>query len=231
MCSIAMEYLCQDQIKHMDMISPIKRGTAAVLYADKDNGVLLHETKSGAYMMSVTTHEVGEVLLRSLPGNGLFVCHQDFMLADFEAKIKPSEILENFQGAYFGSPLKTPDFMDFKPLTMGDLTMVQANYDMDLGEEYLAGRIADGELFGGYENGEMIGFIGIHAEGSMGMLRVFDNRQGKGYGAALYTNITNFQLGRGLVPFGQISTHNPVSMHLARKLGFEIGGERVWWLS
>jgi len=215
----------------MDMISPIKRGTAEVLHAD-EGGVLLYETKSGAYMMSVTTHEIGEVLLRNLPSDGLFVCHQDFMLDDFKAKMGQADILENYQGAYLGKELlKTPNNMDFQPLSMEDLAIVHANYDIDLGEEYLAGRIADGELFGGYENGEMIGFIGIHAEGSMGMLQVFDNHQGKGFGAGLYANVTNHQLNRGLVPFGQVNVNNSASLHIARKLGFSMGDHRVYWLS
>lgn len=224
---VALEYLQQDQVRYMDMISPIKRGTAQILYADTD-GVLLHETKSGAYMMSVTNHGLGEVLLRKLPNNGLFVCHQDFMLEHFKAKIGHTHILENYQGAYLGEKLLSiPAHMDFKPLNIRDLDIVVNNYDMALGKEYLTGRILDEELFGGYENGEMIGFVGIHAEGSVGMLKVFNQHQ---FGTGLYTFITNHQLNRGLVPFGQVDVNNPASLHIARKLGFVSSNHLVYWL-
>jgi len=214
----------------MDMIAPIKRDTARILYAGAD-GVLMHETKSDAYMMSVTTHELGRKLLGNLPKNGFFVCHQEFMLEDFKAISPNAELLENYQVVYGGDPLPHSANLDFKPLNVADLATVTTNYTMDLGEEYITSRIADGELFGGYVNGEMIGFIGIHAEGSIGMLQVFDDQQGKGYGTALYASIINHQLSRGIVPFGQISVNNTTSMAIARKLGFEIGTERVWWLS
>ncbi|MCL2235846.1 MAG: GNAT family N-acetyltransferase [Defluviitaleaceae bacterium] len=229
MCN-PLDYLQQNPIKHMDMIVPIKRGTARILYAGAD-GVLLQDTKSDAYMMSVTTHELGRKLLENLPKNGLFVCHQEFMLDDLKALSPNAEVLENYQVVYQGNPLPRSANLDFKPLNMADLALVTTNYTMDLGEEYISGRIADRELFGGYVNGEIIGFVGIHAEGSIGMLQVFDSKQGKGYGTALYACIINHQLSLGVVPFGQISVSNAQSMAIARKLGFEIGREKVWWLS
>ena len=226
---IALNYLQQNQVKHMDMIVPIKRNTAKILHAGND-GVLLHETKSSAFMLSVTDHPLGLSLMDMLPESGLFVCHQNFMIDDFRARFKTSKFLENHQAVYFGTtPLPLPKNLNFRTLTMDDLPLVSNAYVQDLGEEYIAGRIAEKELFGGFLDGQMVGFVGIHEEGSMGLLQVFEGHGGKGYGTALYAYITNHQIKLGSVPFAQIGISNKPSLAIAQKLGFEICKDSVWW--
>jgi GNAT superfamily N-acetyltransferase len=233
-----MEYLQLNPLKHMDMLVPIGRGTAKLLYA-ADDGVFLKETKSGAYMMSVSSRELGRDLLDLIPCNeisgGLISFHQSFMLDDIKAKFShsacPPTMLTNFQAVYFKcQPLPIYRNTEIKPLSPKHFSILAQNYDIDIGADYLQARLAEGALFGGYANGNLIGFIGIHAEGSIGLLKAFSEHRKKGYGAALTSFAANHQLKQGVTPFAQIEINNAPSLALMQKLGFKISNEPVYWL-
>jgi len=226
----AIDYLSQNMLKHMDMIVPIKRGTANVLYAAKD-GVCLVDTKSEAYMLSAASRETGAQLIAMLPAEGLFTFHQDFLLDDIKKKVRYETFIENFQAVYFGEePLHIAENIMQKPLDLSHFDIVVENYDVDVGADYLRKRLEEGQLFGGFVDSELVGFVGIHAEGSIGLLKVFDQHLKKGYGAALTGYITNYQLRQRVRPFAQICVGNEASMAVFKKLGFSISTERVYWL-
>lgn len=229
MMDAPLDYLSQSPLKHMDMIVPIERGTAHILYAAKD-GVCLKEMKSGAYMMSVVSHEAGKKLIETLPKSGLFTFHQDFMKKDFEVNIKYETFIENYQAVYFGKELlSTSDNMSLKPLNDSHFGIIVKNYDVNVGEDYLSKLIEEGNLFGGFVDSRLIGFVGIHAEGSIGLLKVFDEYLGKGYGTMLVRHITNHQLSLSDTPFAQVGINNEASLAVFRKLGYSISDERVYW--
>ena len=224
------DYLTKNPLLHMGMIVPITRGTAQILYAAKD-GVCLIETKSDAYMLSANSLETGRVLLEQLPSEGIFTFHQSFMLDDFKARVRYSSLLENYQAVYLSKELLPVSCgIEIKPLGMSYFKTVAAAYDVDVGAAYLKSRLEDGELFGGFEDTELVGFIGIHAEGSIGMLKVFDQHRGKGYGTALTSYAINHQLAQGITPFEQIGVDNEASLAIARKLGLSISTDKVYWL-
>ena len=209
---------------------PIQRGTAQILYAAKD-GVCLLETKSDAYMLSASSREIGAKLLKLLPSEGIFSFHQSFMLDDFKNKVNYNTFLENYQAVYLPKePLPISCGIEIKPLDANYLEIISKAYDVDVGADYLKKRLEEGELFGGFANAELIGFIGIHAEGSIGMLKVLDLHLGKGYGTALTSYAVNYQLAQGVTPFEQIGTDNKASLAIARKLDFSISMDKVYWL-
>jgi len=226
----ALEYLRTDPLLHMGMIVPIKRGTAQIIYATQD-GVCLLETVSGAYMMSVTSQETGRALLAQLPSEGIFSFHQSFMLDDFKEKMRYSNLLENYQAVYLSDePLSVSCEIVIEPLTMSHFNVITDAYDVDVGADYLKKRMLAKELFVGFVGSELVGFIGIHAEGSIGMLKVFDQHLGNGYGTALTAYAVNYQLAQGITPFEQVGVDNAASLAIARKLGFSISTNKVYWL-
>jgi len=226
----ALAYLSQNPLLHMDMVAPIQRGTAEILYAAED-GVCLRETKSGAYMASAASEEAGTRLLELLPREGLFSFHQAHMVDKFNMKARYTTLIENFQAVYLlKEPLPIIGELEIKPLDMGQLELVLEQYDIDVGADYLRGRIAEGTFFGGYADGALVGFAGIHAEGSIGLLKVFDQYRNRGYGTALNSFMVNHQLACGIVPFEQIGVENKASLAVAEKMGFSISTERVYWL-
>ncbi|MCL2376176.1 MAG: GNAT family N-acetyltransferase [Defluviitaleaceae bacterium] len=226
----ALNYLTQNPLLHMGMIVPIKRGTAQILYAGED-GVCLLETKSGAHMLSVSSLETGRALLSQLPSKGIFSFHQPFMLDDFKEKVRFSTLLENYQAVYLSEePLPISCDIEIKPLGINHFDVIMGTYDVDVGADYLKNRLESKELFGGFVGAELVGFIGVHAEGSIGMLKVFDQHLKKGYGTALTSYAINHQLAQDIIPFEQVGVNNKASLAIAQKLGFSISTDKVYWL-
>ena len=229
---IALNYLNADPLLHIDMILPIKRNTAHILYA-ADDGVCLKEAKSEAYMVSVSSNETGEKLLDLLPQDGLYTFHQEYMLEGAKEKVRHATVLENFQAVYSSKtlpPISSDGETEIKLLDHKDLHTAYIHYDIDVGEDYLRERLEDGELFGCYFGNDLIGFCGVHAEGSIGFLRVFDQYRRKGYGISLTNYAINYQLAKGVTPYIQINVSNNASLALAGKMGFSIAAGRVFWL-
>lgn len=56
----ALNYFRKDPLFHLDMSEPIKREKAMILFADEEEGVLLKEVNSGAYLLSALNEEVGK---------------------------------------------------------------------------------------------------------------------------------------------------------------------------
>ena len=227
---ITLNYLSKDPLLNMGMIVPLERNTADVLYA-ADDGVCLKETKSGAYMLSVACYETGVKILDMLPDEGLFTFHQKFLLDDFKKKVKHNTLMENYQAVYLSRD-RMPDVgeLEIKPLGLSHFKIIYDNYNIDVSENYLRERLQSGDLFGGYSGEDFVGFIGIHAEGSIGLLKVFDPYLQKGYGRALSHFAVNHQMDNGITPFVQICISNEKSLSLVRKLGFSVSDGRVFWL-
>ena len=226
----AIKYLSNNPLLNMGMIVPLKRNTVDMIYVDID-GVCFKEIKSGAYMLSVSSYKTGCKILEHLPDNGLFSFNQSFMLDVFKSKVNYSTLLENYQAVYFNDILlPVSNSISIKALDISFLDIFIMNYDIDLGKDYICERINEKELFGGFVDDILIGFIGIHAEGSIGMLKVFDEYKRKGYGKALSIFAINHQLNRKIVPFEQIDIKNIASLSLAHSLGFTISTDCIYWL-
>ena len=84
-------------------------------------------------------------------------------------------------------------------------------------------RLAAGTIDGGYLDGELVGFIGMHAEGSMGMLEVFPGWRRRGVALALEAAKIASGLAAGHVPWAQVFPENRASIALQHRLGMAFG--------
>lgn len=64
-------------------------------------------------------------------------------------------------------------------------------YYKQISEDELEEVVNRGSVILGYNQGELIGFIGEHLEGSMEILYVFPEQRGKGYATALQNHLIN----------------------------------------
>ena len=103
-------------------------------------------------------------------------------------------------------------------------------YSHEIGREYIECRLAAGEMFGAFKDGELAGFIGLHEEGSMGMLEVLAAFRRMGVGSLLVATLCRFLMERGLTPFSQFTVDNLASRALHESMGFSISTEFVFWL-
>lgn len=226
----AISYLSKNMLLNIDMIEAIRRGTLDILYAGKD-GVLIKEQTSGAYMISVDNIEKGMKLMNDVKDCRLFVAHQKFMADYMSDKFGLSEESECVQAAYMNKEkLHVNDELEIRKLSEDQIEVILAHYDK-LSKDELQEILKEGNLFGGYKDGKLAGFIGNHLEGSIGLLEIFPEYRRMGYGTTLEIFMINRALEKGLIPFGQIISDNEKSISLQNKLGLEISKDKLYWMS
>lgn len=230
----ALSWLLKKKIAHMDMIEVIRRGQAELLCGEEE-GVLLRDVPSGAYMISAADEDMGERLLSLIPRglkDGLYVAHQEFLKESICRRFKGSVINTCVQAVYTRkTPLEEDSRFCIKTLDTSYLEEVYFHYHAVHDKVYLEERLRSGMMYGAFADGKLAGFIGMHAEGSMGILEVFEEFRRQGIAEALERHLINRILEKGWVPFCQIFTDNEASVKLQQKLGLRIGRDTVYWIS
>lgn len=120
--------------------------------------------------------------------------------------------------------------LQIRPLGMEYAELVAERYHLVDDPAYIRERIAKGQMYGAFlPEKRLVGFIGYHEEGSIGMLEVFPEYQHRHIGQALETYIMNLTLERGWTPYGQIIVGNEGSVALQQSLGLCLSKEQVIW--
>lgn len=134
-----------------------------------------------------------------------------------------------------GDELPAPDpSCDVRPLTAAYAGAVRERYSHP---EYLApgeleALLAEGRVLGGFEQGRLVGFVGEHPQGSMGMLEVFEEARGRGWGRTLAQAKMRQAVLAGRVPWAEVWPGNEASLALVTSLGFEVlPAEGMWFVS
>lgn len=228
---IALNYLEKNKILHIDMIEPIRRKTAEILYASED-GVLIIENNSDSYMLSICDIKLAMKLIDTLVKKPLFVVRQEELLPIIKEKFAYKNYFDCFQTAYLKSiPPKLNDDIQIKLLTDNDKTTVSENYkSIDEDFDYTSYLIDKKQMWGAFNGETLMGFIGIHSEGSMGLLEVLPKYRNNGIATALQSFLIDFMLKKDWIPFGQVFQDNEKSLNLQKKIGLTISKEHVFWL-
>lgn len=127
-----------------------------------------------------------------------------------------------------GHKAKSP--FPIRELTTDDLPQVAAHYKLESKEE-IAATIEHGLMFGAEVDGELAGFIGMHTDGSVGMLEVFKKYRRCGVGSALVSHMNNYHADRGWTVYGQVYFDNDVSLAMQRRLGLAESEDYIRWIS
>ncbi len=227
----AIQYLLKDPLLHMNMLESIQSGSGKLLAAGED-GVLLINTAAEAAMMSTESAETAAGMLACIPAVPLFVAHQSFYEEAAAQKFGYTHKMVCRQAVYLKKqPLPIPcGAPAIRPLDGRHLSFIIEHYTHADDEAYLIERLESGAMFGAFTEDSLAGFIGTHAEGSMGMLEVLPRYRRRGVALALETFLINRLLDCGRVPFAQIVTDNTASLELQRKLGFAISDKTLSWL-
>lgn len=209
----------------------IDRKTAIIL-EQNEHGVFLQDTLSQAYM--IATDDIHQTIAwlekHEYLHYQLCVVFQD-KAADFiKKKYQLTECLECYQAVYLPNNIDIHSTqLQIKKATKHDLPIIQTYYHR-LEECELVKIIEKNQLFLGYYQSQLIGFIGMHLEGSMGLLEVFPQYRKRGFGRELEKYMIAYILEQKLIPYCQVETDNEKSLLLQQKLGLTISKEKVYWL-
>ena len=119
---------------------------------------------------------------------------------------------------------------EIRRLDQSYCTEICAHYGMVSDETYIAGRLKEGAMYGAFLEKKLVGFIGMHEEGSTGMLEVYEEYRVRKIGKALDTYLINLQLEQGYTPFGQVVKGNEVSARLQQSLGLYMAKSNIYWM-
>ena len=125
-------------------------------------------------------------------------------------------------------PLKL-DPSHIKPLDITYYGVIGAHYEY-YDDEELTAALENGFVFGYFKDEELCGFIGLHSDTSIGMLRVFEKYRQKGIGLALESYLINLSLSLNMIPFVEVNADNLASLALQEKLGLRFGLSDVFWV-
>lgn len=241
------EIMMKQKLLHIDMIELINRGRAKLIAQDGGN-ILLQEPVSKIYFYTALDEKKdGMKLLEQLSDEvkddiELLVAHQSETVSQIKKLLGIRLLFGCYQmvytkkeqlpisGLYRNDGKPTEQGLVIQPLGIDYLQQVIDNYDHMDDEEYIRGRIERGPMFGAFVNDEFAGFIGMHEEGSVGLLEVIPKFRGRKIGKALETYMINYSLQQGMIPYGQVIKGNEVSIKLQESLGLYSAKSHVYWL-
>lgn len=226
---VALAYLERDRLFYADMLEPLRRGTAELLCAQED-GVLLYERQGEVYMMSARTPQAAARCFELLPRCELLTGHELWYKEEAARRCGLTEEQICYQAAWT-SPAPPPrPGADLRLLDASWAPWVYQHYSHCFGGvEYIEDVIQSGML-GVFVDRKPAGFVGFHAEGSIGMLEVLPAYRRQGLGLALLHGAVRLAMDRGAIPFGQVFADNAPSLALQRRAGMQVSRDKLFWL-
>ena len=209
-------------IDHIGLDRVMKRGSGEII-AEQADALLIRDRVSGAYLLACEDAGIGLPLLDRYCGQDcglLTVSNYSLGKAAFE-RFGFSGKLECYQVAYYGDKPSIRDGLRVR--TDAWIASVQESGEL----EKIVRR--NGILLG-YEQDRLVGFVGEHLEGSMGLLYIFPEYRHRGFGAALQTRQIAKTMENGFIPFGQVEKDNHASMELQKKLGMTQSDRLIVWM-
>ncbi|MDE5590688.1 MAG: tRNA (guanosine(37)-N1)-methyltransferase TrmD [Acetatifactor sp.] len=220
--------LAKDKRNHIHIMESLGRGRGEILYR-KGEQLLVEDREAKTCMLLCGDDGDVEELLSAIPEQTKWcVVIQERLIEELKARSfgvwgKCSQYL------YTAGNSLTVRHKDIRRLGIGDLDYISEHYSHGT-TEYMEGRILNGVMYGAFSDDRLIGFIGTHDEGSMGMLYVDEQYRRQGIGEALLSYNINRTLERGWIPYGHVLEGNTVSERLLEKPGLYKAGKPVWWM-
>jgi ribosomal protein S18 acetylase RimI-like enzyme len=226
-----MNYLSKNALLYAGLIQVINRNTAQIL-EKSEQGIFLRDTVGNACMLATENEELGLHWLKAHEDlkYDLLVVFQHSLVEYAKKQYGLNSEMDCFQAVYTQpNPPVLNGSIQIREATPKDIWMFAEHYQF-FDEEEISYLIQHGELFVGEQDGKTVGFVGQHLEGSMGLLEIFPEFQGKDYGTELEKHMIIRMLEKGQIPFCQVDVNNFKSLKLQKKLGLSISKEHMYWV-
>jgi len=226
--------LYKDYLGNVGFIQIIKRGTAEIL-EESDSGIFAYDNLSDVYMLKNDNFSEGASWLEKHKSRDyeIMVVYGD-ELTDFAKELCGFEGAEKcYQGVWTKpEPSERKNILKFRPATESDIPFLKEHYE-DWYDDAELKTIERGELFIALlpDNPKVkVGFIGMHLEGSTGLLFVLPEYRNRGYAAEMESFMCEWVMSQGLISYGHVKVWNEKSMNLQRKVGVEFWDGTLTWL-
>ncbi len=232
---LALAFCKKNLLLYIDIAECVKGG-GRVLFAS-DSGVLAEHTPSGILMLAADDETTVKLALKELnkatpvAGGRWLVAREGIVKETARSLLSISRETTCYQVAYLGNePLAVKGELCFRLAERTEIEIIKQNYGLEPPEN-MEKLFLEKKIYCGFNNeGEFIGFIGSHPEGSMGMLHIFPAHRRKGYAEELEKRLANEYIANGRVPYGHVIVDNLPSLALQKKLGLQVANEKICWL-
>ena len=230
----ARRLLSRSGERGLPLVECLGRGLGEVMLARK--GAVLLRVTPNTQMLWATNRKLAREAVRCLGGAGVTcVLGSHAVALDVARALGAGEPAPSLSYAFRGHEAPAvPAGLDIRVLNAAYEGPVLEHYShpeyLEPGE--LPAALDAGRVLGGFEGGRLCGFIGEHADGSMGLLEVFPEACGRGWGAALLAAKVSQQLAEGLVPWAEVWPDNEASCALMAKVGLtDAPKDSMWFIS
>ena len=219
----------RDPLLHICITEPLRLGHAEIL-RETTRGILVYDHPGKLLLLSADDAEAAAALLDGVEAERSvdFIMLCDATYAPLIERFHLPHAMRCRQAAYFKAepPAADPRLIIEIPDERAFARILET-YHMDSPAELRRRRDAGELFFARTLDGTDVGFAGLHPEGCFGLLEVFPEQRGKGYGAALEAHILRFCRETNRIPYCQVEEDNLVSINLQRKMGLEISEKRM----
>ena len=231
------EFLSREPLLYADVSEGLRRGLVQVLFISEC--ALLAVNTAGFYLLCSTDLVGACTALQSFSceefSGKLLIAHGNAAREAVLSVLPVERETKCWQGVYLGEELPLKGGLCFLPPDDEAVRMMQAVYRLEA-PETIEKMAKSGEILAAYlpdakdERKDFVGFIGSHADGSMGMLHVFDAYRRRGFAEEIESMQVNLWLKKGWLPFGHVIEGNDASYRLQQKLGMSFATEWVTWM-
>ncbi len=228
--------LSRHKREHIHMMEMLARGRGELLY-HKGGDVMLYDRRSGTCLITAETEQGGRSMIKMLADPSAsdlknlqwFVVCQEFLVLVLKEAFDLHTSYQCCQACYTRKEPLAVRHKDIRNLDESGKAFFLEHYPYG-DESYFKDRMASGFLYGAYVEGKLTGFIGLHDDGSMGMLYVDEACRGRGIGSSLEAYLINRLRELDWTPYCHIFSDNRESRLLQEKLGLYLSKDTIWWL-
>ncbi len=217
--------LTKKKRENIHMMELLHRGLGEVVY-EKNMDILLKFEE--LYMLHAADESGARELLGKVPEGAMVITTQEFIRDLLENEFGKTGFCKCSQAVCTRKEALPVQYKNIRQLDITYLEYIMENYNSS--EEHVKERLNAGVMYGAFDGEKIIGFIGMHNEGSMGMLFVEEEYRKKGIGASLESYLINLQISNGYTPYCHIIEGNDKSMALQDKLGLYVADTPLWWI-
>ncbi len=227
----ATSILSSDKILNVDMLQAIVRSNAEVIYAH-DGTVLLLNLSGEVYMLNAFDKAGADAALNSIQAMDCCVAHGNTAMDAIRTRYGLDGWMDCAQCVYTGDRAPNVDSrFRIRRLTAKDAPFVKEHYKHD--PQYIDSRIEAG-MFGAElaaePTGRLLGFIGTHDDGSIGLLEVAPDSRRMGVATALQAFMFDYHIKKGWIPYGQVYIDNDASFALQSSMGIAVSKQHIRWM-
>lgn len=219
-----LEKLNEDYLNNVDFIYIYKHG-AKVIKFDLRLWVFYF---NDVYFIKGEQRAIID-FLNTLSGNLKFVIHNSSYDQLLKEKFNLEPKIIAYQYSYLKKYVTISTEIKIKPIGIEYLNFIEQNYLAPVDHQYLQKRLDANVFVGAFIGDQIVGFAGIHDEGTISFVEVLKKYRRMKIGTALETYLIDRLLKAKEDIYLQVETNNDVSMKFHEKLGFLRGNDIISW--